>query len=83
MAEAQRLWELQTGKLRLPALQATLILNMIYNNNALDAVGLKYLISAVEMAQELKLFQPSSRKRSDRMKRAREFTAWCLFNWQA
>ncbi|KAJ4138811.1 hypothetical protein NW768_002684 [Fusarium equiseti] len=84
LAEARRLWEMQDGQSSLTAIQAAIVLNTIYDCDTLDKIGRSYLLQAVAMAHDLKLFQSSSDKTmSKKMQRARTFTAWCLFAWDA
>lgn len=63
-------------------LQAALILHITYAGHAIDKVGLSYLMRAVAMARELRLFEGGDRIHDATMRHARDFTAWCLFNWQ-
>ena len=84
LAEARRLWEMQDGQSSLTAIQAAIVLNIIYDCDTMDKIGRSYLLQAVAMAHDLKLFQSSSDKAmSKKMQRARTFTAWCLFAWDA
>ncbi|KAJ4077892.1 hypothetical protein NW769_015238, partial [Fusarium oxysporum] len=84
LAEARRLWEIQDGKSSLTAIQAAIVLNIIYDCDTMDKIGRSYLLQAVAMAHDLKLFQSSSDKAmSKKTQRARAFTAWCLYAWDA
>ncbi|KAH7183625.1 uncharacterized protein B0J16DRAFT_346031 [Fusarium flagelliforme] len=84
LAEARRLWEMQDGQSSLTAIQAAIVLNIIYDCDTMDKIGRSYLLQAVAMAHDLKLFQSFSDKpMSKKMQRARTFTAWCLFAWDA
>ncbi|UNI23335.1 hypothetical protein JDV02_009163 [Purpureocillium takamizusanense] len=83
LAEAKRLWELQADTtLDLPTLQATLILHITYSMHGMDKIGFPYLVRAVTMAKQLRLLDGNKHIRSTRLRHARDFTAWCLFNWQ-
>ncbi|KAJ4012345.1 hypothetical protein NW752_008019, partial [Fusarium irregulare] len=76
LAEARRLWEMQEGQSSLTAIQAAIVLNIIYDCDTMDKFGRSYLLQAVAMAHDLKLFQSSSDKAmSKKMQRARTFTA--------
>lgn len=83
LAEAKRLWELQSGQSSLTTIQAATILNVICNEDAMDKVGRAYIVQAVAMAHDIDLFDPSVQHRSTKMQRARAFTAWSLFAWDA
>jgi hypothetical protein len=84
LAESRRLWEIQDGKSSLTAIQAAIVLNIIYDCDTMDKIGRSYLLQAVAMAHDLKLFQSSPDKAmSKKNQRARAFTAWSLFAWDA
>lgn len=59
-----------------------MILHAVYSIKGMDKIGLSYLIQAVAMARDMSLFQPV-RQKKDKTKTARDFTAWCLYRWQA
>ncbi|OAQ76307.1 C6 transcription factor [Purpureocillium lilacinum] len=83
LAEAKRLWELYADTtVDLPTLQATLILHITYSMHGMDKIGFPYLVRAVTMAKQLRLLDGNKHIRSTRLRHARDFTAWCLFNWQ-
>ncbi|KAJ6442817.1 Alkaline proteinase [Purpureocillium lavendulum] len=83
LAEAKRLWELGADAASdLPTLQAALILHITYSHHGMDKVGFPYLTRAVTMAKQMRLLEGNQQVRSARLKHARDFTAWCLFNWQ-
>ncbi|KAJ3455123.1 hypothetical protein MRS44_013723 [Fusarium solani] len=81
LAEAKRLWELESGKVKLTTLHAAMVLHVIYAINGLDQVGVSYLIQSVLLAQGLKLFAPEQTE--GRTRTARVFTAWALYRWQS
>lgn len=83
LAEARRLWEIQDGKSSLTAIQAAIILNIIYDCNTMDKIGRSYMLQAAAMAHDLKLFSPPDKAMPKKLQRARAFTAWCLFAWDA
>jgi hypothetical protein len=84
LAEARRLWEMQDGESSLTAIQAAIVLNIIYDCDTMDKIGRSYLLQAVAMAHDLQLFKSSTDKAmSKKMQWARSFTAWCLFAWDA
>ncbi|KAK4195111.1 putative nitrogen assimilation transcription factor [Triangularia verruculosa] len=75
----QRDWECR----QLTTIHAALLLNVIYNLNGSDRLGWRYAIRAVELANEIQLFQASPAHLSSEIRCVREFTAWCLFAWQS
>ncbi|KAJ4257973.1 hypothetical protein NW762_008110 [Fusarium torreyae] len=83
LAEAKRLWELQCGQSSLTAIQAAIILNTISDSDTMDKIGKSYMLQAVAMAHDTNLFKVDSRINSRKMQRARTFTAWCLYTWDA
>lgn len=83
MAEAKRLWELESSDSRsLTTIQAALILQVIMNENGLDRVGLSYLLQALLIAKEIDLFQQPKSSAEEEIAKARTITAWALFDWQ-
>ena len=82
LAEAKRLWELEISQNKLTTIQAAGILNLIYNVDGVDKIGLTYLEEAVRMAKVVGLFSGASKLKSQGSDVAREFTAWSLFNWE-
>lgn len=81
LAEAKRLWELESGKCKLTTLHAAMVLHVIYTMNGMDQVGISYLLQSVQLAQHLKLFAPEQTE--GRTKTSRVFTAWALYRWQS
>jgi hypothetical protein len=81
LAEAKRLWELESGKSKLTTLHAAMVLHIIYTINGMDQVGISYLFQSIHLAQNLKLFAPEQTQ--GRTKTARVFTAWALYRWQS
>jgi hypothetical protein len=71
------------GKSRIATLQAALILSYTTALNGLDKLGTMYLDQAVQMAQNLDLLGLSKEKRDPEIEKARIFTAWAVFSWQA
>ena len=53
LAEARRLWELETGKCKLTTIHAALLFNAIYNINAMDKIGWAYTLQGVAIAHKL------------------------------
>ena len=51
--------------------------------NGADKIGLRYMVQAVAMAHDLRLFKASSEVKSKKMRDARDLTAWALFVVQA
>ncbi|KAM3497815.1 hypothetical protein MY10362_008848 [Beauveria mimosiformis] len=85
LAEAKRLWEVETQAARssLTTIQAAIVLNTIYDADTMDKVGKMYMLQAIAMAHDMKLFKDDADIKSKRMRRARAFTAWCLYTWDA
>jgi hypothetical protein len=82
LAEAKRLWETERMQNKfLTTLQATLIINLIYNSDSMDQLGITYAIKAIAMAHELKIFGPLTSVKSERRRQSYSFTAWCLYSW--
>lgn len=52
-------------------------------NNSLDTLGTMFMEQAIEMSKVLKLFAPETPIKSASMRKARIFTAWAVFSWQA
>jgi hypothetical protein len=84
MAEARRLWDLESlpWKSESTTIQAALILSYNTTNNGLDEIGTVYARRAREMCEDLDLFGPDHHGRGTKMEKARLFTAWALFFWQ-
>jgi len=68
-------------KASIPTIQAALILSYTMTNNGMDEIGSLYAKRACEMGKELDLFGPD--KYSSNLGKARVFTAWGIFSWQA
>lgn len=67
---------------RLTTIQAAVVFAFIYALNALDRIGFRYTIRAVEMAYEIQLFQKAPEHMDADTKRVWGFTAWSLYTWQ-
>ncbi|KAF4972199.1 hypothetical protein FSARC_1181 [Fusarium sarcochroum] len=83
LAEAKRLWELQCGQSSLTSIQAAIVLNTISDSDTMENIGKSYMLQAVAMAHDIDLFKVDPRIKSRKMQRARAFTAWCLYTWDA
>lgn len=82
LAEAKRLWELETSRgPRLTTIQSGALLNIIYNMQSMDKLGMTYTLQAVAMAHSLKLFDELNPALSERTRTSYSFTAWSLYNW--
>ncbi|KAH7186633.1 hypothetical protein DER44DRAFT_816856 [Fusarium oxysporum] len=81
LAEAKRLWELESGKSKLTTLHAAMVSHIIYTINGMDQIGISYLLQSVQLAQNLKLFAPEQTE--GRTRTARVFTVWALYRWQS
>lgn len=55
------------------------IINIVINLYGLDKVGDTYGWKGLAIAQELRLFDDNAHILSERVRNARNFTAWCLF----
>jgi hypothetical protein len=49
----------------------------------MDKIGWSYMIQAIRAAESIDLFGEVQNAHSTRLKTARTFTAWGLFNFQA
>jgi hypothetical protein len=84
LAEAKRLWEMeQIEKKTLTTLQAALVINITYNSDSMDKLGVTYSVQAIAMAEELDIFGPLTSMESERMRQSCNFTAWGLYFWTA
>lgn len=83
LVEAKRLLELELGESKLTSIQAALVMNIVYNVNALDKIGSTYLVQAISMANKLQLFSETIELKDRKMQMAMAFTAWGLYVWQA
>lgn len=70
---------------RLTTIQAAILLNYVYNMNSMVQLGWGYTIKAMDWARKIKLFnKPDDWDTMDpRVRAGRDFTAWCLFEWQS
>ncbi|KAK2608972.1 hypothetical protein QQS21_002452 [Conoideocrella luteorostrata] len=82
LAEAKRLWELEIGRSRLTTIHAGLVITLMHNMSCMDKVGWTYTLQAITIAHNLRLFDSSMRVKNSKERRARDFTAWALFNYQ-
>jgi hypothetical protein len=82
LAEAKRLWEMeQFGPKSLTTLQAALVINVSYNSDSMDKLGVTYTVQAMAMAEELDIFGSLATVTNGRMRQSYTFTAWCLYFW--
>lgn len=83
LAEAKRLWEMEDhGVSKLTTMQAAIILNAISLTDATDKIGKAFHNQAVAMALDMKLMTTRDQEiQGSSMRKARAFTAWCLFAW--
>lgn len=83
MSEAKRLWELETSDSRLLAkLQATMLINILYNISGIDKIGNTYIAHAAALVENLALFDSTAHIEDARLRLSREYTAWCFYWWQ-
>jgi hypothetical protein len=64
----------------LTSTQVVLITSLVYNYCGLDKLGSIYGLQGLTIAKDLRLFHGSAHVRSERIRDARHFTAWSLFN---
>ncbi|KAI1378381.1 hypothetical protein F4677DRAFT_466122 [Hypoxylon crocopeplum] len=85
LAEAKRLWELESrrGVGSLTMIQGAIVLSISATTTAMDKVGTAYLLQAMAMATNMDIFSATTGTDNEKMRRARAFTAWGLFTWQA
>ncbi|KAF7165757.1 hypothetical protein CNMCM5623_009836 [Aspergillus felis] len=87
LSEARQLW-ISHPQPTLTSIQALIVMNLTYNCLGKDKIGWSCLAAAIQMANELKLYEPLSGVRSagsvePAWNRAHAVTAWGLFEWQA
>jgi hypothetical protein len=63
----------------LASVQAAWIINIVVNPYGLDKVGDMYGFEGMAIAQELRLFDDDMHTSSERVRNARNFTAWGLY----
>ncbi|OAQ69979.1 nitrate assimilation regulatory protein nirA [Pochonia chlamydosporia 170] len=81
-AEAKRLWELEQNQgSRLTTIQSAALMNIVYNMQSMDKLGMTYTVQAIAMAQDLGIFNAPDPSFSKRKQVSYGFTAWSLFNW--
>lgn len=82
VAEAKRLWELQSNKLLITNIQAGMLFNVFYNLCGLDEVGQAYRLQAIALAHRMRIFDTAIEDLGSRICHGWAFTAWSLFNWE-
>jgi hypothetical protein len=82
LAEAKRLWELESTEARVTTIQTGILLNVFYNLCGLDELGQGFRIRALAMAHELHLYDGPIRDQSSRIRRGKLFLAWALYSWE-
>ena len=82
MAEAKRLWELEAKVPRITTIQAGMLFAVYHNLCGLDEIGNAYLMQAVALGHQLRIFDTPVVGQSGRLQRGREYTAWALYNWE-
>ena len=60
-----------------------MLLNIEYNHNSMDKIGLTFLQQAVAMAKKLGVFHAKGQEdiKSRKMRAARDAFAWGLYSW--
>lgn len=56
------------------------MINIVHNVFGLDKLGNLYGLQALAIAREMKLFDGNASETCERIRHAKNFTAWCLFN---
>ncbi|TEA17729.1 Nitrogen assimilation transcription factor nirA [Colletotrichum sidae] len=82
LAEAKRLWELESSRARITTVQAGILFSVFHNLCGLDDIGQPYRIQGVVLAQELGLLKPSSCNVMGAKRDGWAYTAWALYNWE-
>jgi hypothetical protein len=83
MAEARRLRELEVNHDSLTTVQATMVMSLTYNMDAVDKVGWSYCEQGYIMAHRMGLFDPYPITMDDKSKSARGLTAWAIFSFHS
>ncbi|KAK8023274.1 Nitrogen assimilation transcription factor nit-4 [Apiospora marii] len=83
LAEAKRLWELEAAEPRLTTIQAGLFFNVFHNLCGLDEIGQAYRIHAIALAHELGFYDGPITAPSEKMRKAKIYTAWALYSWES
>lgn len=84
MAEARRLWNIEYVKgSKITTVQSANLLGYVSLNNGMEVIGNYYMRRACEMATEMQLFDVGMEHEDTDMGKARLYTAWTLFTWQA
>lgn len=82
LAEAKRIWELESRQLHLTNIQAGILFNVFYNLSGLDELGQLYRLHALDLAHQMHIFDKPTTPRSQKTRIGIAFTAWALFNWE-
>lgn len=84
LAEAKRIWELETSRPQITTIQAGIIFNVIYNLCGLDEIGQAYRVHAIALAHKIRLFGSTVDQdgQNDRMRNGKAYAAWALYNWE-
>ncbi|KAJ3537587.1 hypothetical protein NM208_g6252 [Fusarium decemcellulare] len=82
LAEAKRIWELQSHVPRITTIQAGMLFSVFHNLCGLDEIGQPYRIHGVALAHKLGIFDTHPDGASERIKHGRTYTAWALYNWE-
>jgi hypothetical protein len=84
-AESKRLWEIESlvEESRLTTIQAAQLLGIVTGFSGIDKIGSAYTIRAIGMAYDLNLFKSCQDIKSESMRKARIWTAWSLYAFQA
>jgi hypothetical protein len=82
IAEAKRLWELESKVPRITTIQAGILFTVFHNLCGVDEIGKAYRLQVIDLAHQLRIFDTSVASGSDRLQKGREYTAWALYNWE-
>lgn len=82
VAEAKRIWAIESHQVRLTTIQAEILFNVFYNLCGPDEIGQPYRIRAINLAQKLRLYDGAIFGQSKRIRDGRLYAAWALYNWE-
>lgn len=82
VAEAKRLWEIESQLVRLTTIQTGMLFNVFYNLCGLDEIGQPYRIQSINLAHKMRLYDGPVSGQSKRIRAGKLYTAWALYNWE-
>lgn len=81
IAEAKRLWELESHVPRITTIQAGMIFNVFYNLSGLDEIGQAYRLHALKLVSQMRLLKRDM-SGTPRERLGKAYVAWAFFNWE-